>query len=71
MYASKEGHKDAIEALIALGADIHAKDKVRCSECDALRGVEIIGSFCSSVKVSIHLFAHPMPAWLDRITLGC
>ena len=31
MYASKGGHKDVIEALISLGADTHAQDKVRCS----------------------------------------
>ena len=35
-YASKEGHKAAIEALIAVGSDVHAKDSVSWAECDTL-----------------------------------
>ena len=35
-YASKEGHKAAIEALIAVGSDVHAKYSVRWAECDTL-----------------------------------
>ena len=57
-HASVGGHRDAVKALLRLGADLHAKDSVRWAECDAWIGVQNSWNFCLSVKSSILMFAH-------------
>ncbi len=72
-YASKEGHKATIEALIAVGSDVHAKDSVRWAECDTLfeRSGNILELMFLRENCSIHISAHSIPARFYRDTLGC